>query len=57
MYVAEKSEQERLLKWNYSNEDFDEVSVPSGVKPTWVGVLKDGRPWFISSDSKIYRAK
>jgi len=47
----------RLLKWNESNKDFDVVSTPSGVSVLWVDVAGDGRPWFISTDYKVYRAK
>ncbi len=47
----------RLLKWNFSNESFDSISLPSGVKALWVDVGPDGRPWFISTANKFYRAK
>ncbi|MGB0684026.1 MAG: hypothetical protein ACPGOV_15055 [Magnetovibrionaceae bacterium] len=47
----------RLLKWNTSNEDFDDVSLPSGVSVLWVDVGADGRPWFVSTANTIYRAK
>ncbi|MEG3619485.1 hypothetical protein V5T82_13535 [Magnetovibrio sp. PR-2] len=62
MYVVEFG-YTRLLKWNDSNESFDEVSLPSGQDPFWVSVAPDGRPWIVTRDSAtnsvytVYRAK
>lgn len=58
IYVSEQlGGNARLLKYNESNDDFDEVDVPNGVGVLWVDVGGDGRPWFVSTDNRVFRAK